>query len=1037
MFDQKGRFIVEDYSRKSTFASFLPGICGEMGIPIWCFYVNRGQAIASFGSESKLNSIMEFYPAHQSYQKTPTNGFRTFMRVKGDLYEPFRDDLIPKMMYIGMNELEIEECCSQYGIRTNVLYFTIPEEPIGALVRKVTITNTTTEDLEIELLDGMPYVLPYGLNTDFMKSMGQTMKAWMQVEDVDTKLPYYRLRASTSDVTEIEEIVEGNFYFTLTDNGEKLPVIVDPEVVFEYDTSLNKPIGFLNHSIEELYAMKQVVQNNVPCSFFGKRLTLSPGESYCHYAMIGKVERKDILRNMGEKCSRPGYFEEKYERARSLTEELCKVIDTKTASNIFDAYCKNIFMDNFLRGGYPILLGNDKVYYIYSRKHGDLERDYNFFYLLPEYYSQGNAAFRDVNQNRRCDTLFWPYVKDYNIKLFYNLIQIDGYNPLSVLNSSFTVNSESIEEAVAQAEDGWDELRQLLTKPYTPGSLLKFVEQKGIRLKGSPKEFLDHVVSLSETNINAEFGEGYWCDHWTYNLDLVEAYLAVYPDKEKSLLYDDDTYTYFESKVLINPRIKRYTKTNRGVRQYNALDVDTKKDVLHNELRTNYGEGDVYRSNLMTKMVIMAINKFAALDPYGMGIEMEGGRPGWYDALNGLPGLFGSSMAETYELSRLLDFLIRVTRKYGIEVAVPIEIADYIEMVNSLLSQFNQGQLDNFDFWNEVNNTKETFRDTVQFGIEGTTENIDAPSLLSTLKSWQSFVKDGINKAIQYGKGMCPTYFSYELSEYEETKKGIIPKKFDVVVMPYFLEGPVRYMKLDLSHGERRDMYHKVKSSNLYDKKLKMYKCNESLADTSFEIGRAKAFTPGWLENESIFLHMEYKYLLELLKRGLYHEFFEDFGNAAIPFLDQEVYGRSLLENSSFIASSANPNERLHGKGFIARLSGSTAEFVNMWILMMFGSSPFYMEGDQLVLELKPALPKYLVGSEKKVECTFLGKIHVIYKFNKEEAVAPGDYRIEAYDITYKDGSVHRVTGPKIKGSISHDIRDLKVKELSVEVNIF
>jgi hypothetical protein len=41
-----------------------------------------------------------------------------------------------------------------------------------------------------------------------------------------------------------------------------------------------------------------------------------------------------------------------------------------------------------------------------------------------------------------------------------------------------------------------------------------------------------------------------------------------------------------------------------------------------------------------------------------MGIEMEAGRPGWYDALNGLPGLFGSSMPETYELLRLVNFLL-------------------------------------------------------------------------------------------------------------------------------------------------------------------------------------------------------------------------------------------------------------------------------------------------------------------------------------------------------------------------------------------
>jgi hypothetical protein len=30
--------------------------------------------------------------------------------------------------------------------------------------------------------------------------------------------------------------------------------------------------------------------------------------------------------------------------------------------------------------------------------------------------------------------------------------------------------------------------------------------------------------------------------------------------------------------------------------------------------------------------------KFSTLDPYGMGIEMEGGKPGWNDAMNGLPG---------------------------------------------------------------------------------------------------------------------------------------------------------------------------------------------------------------------------------------------------------------------------------------------------------------------------------------------------------------------------------------------------------------
>lgn len=63
--------------------------------------------------------------------------------------------------------------------------------------------------------------------------------------------------------------------------------------------------------------------------------------------------------------------------------------------------------------------------------------------------------------------------------------------------------------------------------------------------------------------------------------------------------------------------------------------------------------------------------------------------------------------------------------------------------------------------------------------------------------------------------------------------------------MPYFLEGPVRYLKLPVEQGEKRALYEAVKESDLYDGELSMYKVNASLADSSFELGRARAFTPG------------------------------------------------------------------------------------------------------------------------------------------------------------------------------------------------
>ena len=51
-------YVMNQYGKKSTFASFLPGIAGVRGIPIWCYYVNRGQGVVSFGVDNKDHAIM-------------------------------------------------------------------------------------------------------------------------------------------------------------------------------------------------------------------------------------------------------------------------------------------------------------------------------------------------------------------------------------------------------------------------------------------------------------------------------------------------------------------------------------------------------------------------------------------------------------------------------------------------------------------------------------------------------------------------------------------------------------------------------------------------------------------------------------------------------------------------------------------------------------------------------------------------------------------------------------------------------------------
>lgn len=1026
-------FTIKEYDKKATFSSFLPGLAGVHGIPIWCYYVNRGQCITSVGVEDKDHAIMEFFPAHQSYQNVSRIGFRTFVRKDGVYDELFTKEETKKQMHIEMNSLSIEEENRTLMLHTRIDYFILPSERVGALVRKLTICNRSEKSTELEVLDGIPSFLPYGVNMEGIKNMGNTSKAWMQVEDIESRVPYFRVRASMADSAIVTEVEGGNFSFACLKDGTRLPVIIDPSIVFGYDTSLEVAIGFRDYGLETLFLQDQVSTNQYPCSFFGQKKILEKNESLVMYQVIGQVVNKSVLKKFTSSVMDCNYFEGKKIEAETLASDLCKVIHTKTASKEFDAYCKYTYMDNVLRGGYPLEINKDKIFYVYSRKHGDIERDYNYFRILPEFYSQGNGNFRDVNQNRRCDNFFTPYVGMENLKRFYGLIQLDGYNPLAVEQVCYTLEEQKAEVIFDRfSQEQKEELLSFFQQPFTPGAFFRKLDEIGIEDVVEEEMYFQMVMKDANSKVNADFGEGYWSDHWTYNLDLIESYLSIFPEKEEELLFGT-TIPYYASQVQILPRVKRYVKTENGVRQYRFLYNRKGKD--HEKILRNK-EGKVIESALIEKLILLCITKFAALDAYGMGIEMEGGKPGWYDALNGLPGLFGSSMAETYELKRMLDYTIEALKKYRKNVQLIKEVGEFLFKLGDLTFHYLEDietKEELMEFWNERNDVKESYWLKISNGISGGKKEISVEDLIRNLNYLINTVETGIQKACSYGSHVCPTYFTYSMDQYIETSEGIYPTHFAVQILPLFLEGPVRYLKLNHGKSTKVDLYNKIKDSDLYDEKLQMYKVNASLKNASYELGRAKAFTPGWLENESIWLHMEYKYLLELLKAGLYEEFASDFYKAGIPFLNPNVYGRSIYENSSFIASSKNPNHAYHGQGFVARLSGSTVEFLNIWILMMFGH-PFHMEEGKLVLQFQPMLPHYLVGEDKRIEATFLGTTKVIYDLEEEKDYFPGAYDVVAMELYYVDGSVYRTNKGKLYGMYAEDIRNGNVIKIMIKL---
>ena len=1050
---KNGSFAIKDYNKAPAFSSFLPGIGGKYGIPLWCFYVNRGQCITSFGVEGKAKAILEFLPANQAYSYTYERGFRTFVKSKDFHYEPFGLDnaSLNQELKIKPDSFSIEEVNKKIGLKFTIKYCTLPDEDFGALVREVTIENISKKDVELEVVDGLPQIVPYGMNNWLLKEMSRTIEAWMDTK-IKNDVAVYRLRVSTEDVAETTFIDGANFYYAGDFSGKQITTlkpIVDSSLLFQDDTGYIKPHKFYQKDWK--YTKNQIVTGKTPSAFGYINRKIKAGKSLTFHAVVGSVEDEKILNSFVKKINTT-YVNNSVNFNKSIVARITDEVFCCSSSGVFDNYVKQNFLDNVLRGGLPESFGNDGVYYAYSRKHGDIERDYNQFYLSPTYLSAGNGNFRDVNQNRRCDIFVNPNVGRDNIYMFYNLQRPDGYNPLVVKPSKYRFKEgESLTSALKGVVNSRiiETLKKSVASEFDLGSLVGKAKQAGVK-KDKLDKVTDRLLVNSDCIETAEFGEGFWIDHWTYNLDLIESYLGIFPEKCDDLFFEK-SYSFYDDAHKVNPRSRRYYVKEDKVYQGNFLIKDKKREqeiVSRSELRNRVrykGTDVIVYTSLITKLITLVCNKVATLDSFGKGIEMEAGKPGWCDALNGLPAILGSSLSETYELKRMCVFMLDKLGKYqNKDVELPRELFDFYWGLKGRLEE----KLNSFDFWKTTNDLKEQYRDAVHDGFSSGDVSV---KLLDVLNFVDAVLKR-INKGLKFidKREDIPSFFVSEAQKFS-VKKGIVEvEKFKQRELPLFLEGFVRgYKTMDRNAvAQKHAALHK---SNLYDKKLKMYKINESLLQESYEIGRNRVFKPGWLENESIWLHMEYKYILELLKSGCMKEFYNAMSNAFVCFLDPQQYGRSILENSSFIASSAYVNKKMWGRGFVARLSGSTIEAMNIYFLMVMGKAPFKFGDNGLSLEFKPLLradmftekatkeTTYIKGIEKQIIVPknsfcfkFLSNTLVTYHNPSRVDTYSSKAKVKKIDIVFEEGNKSRIKGPKIPEPECLLIRSGKAKIIDV-----
>jgi hypothetical protein len=1082
-------FSIEHYNWAPPLSNFFPGIAGPWGVPLWLYYVNRGQAVSSFGVRDKDGQILEFYSFNKATMRVAREGFRTFLRIDGKtLHEPFvKTDRpgVTQTMVMSAAELVLRERDDRLGLEIEVAYFSLPNLRIAGLARELRIRNLSRRPRRIECIDGLPRILPYGLDQARIKGIPRHIEGMMGVADVDGA-PVFRLKQTPDDTEHVAEITGGHFYLS---PGSDLArgLVVDPEAVFGEAMSYDRPWRFEAGGARAVLAAPQFRDNKTPSAFTVRQARLGARDELAIASVIGYARRDDELGPLRAALADPAFLPAKRAENAAVIDEIADRAFTASASPAFDAYARQTFLDNVVRGGMPVMFetaGGPSAFYVYSRQNGDLERDYHFFVLEPTYLSQGTGHYRSVLQNRRTDAWFFPDSRDANLRTFLDLIQLDGYNPLEVRGLSYRVADAAaadrvlaphVADAAARAT-----LCTWLARSFTPGELVMRLEDAAPAPAAGWDPVLRAVLALATEHELGGLHEGFWADHWHYNFDLLEVFQMVYPDQLRAALVENRTYTYFDDPDVIVPRALRSVDAGGKIRMYGAVVRDAEKLARIRArgerpytVRTRHGEGELYRTSLLAKLLTLVVNRLATLDPLGIGIEMEGGKPGWNDSMNGLPGLFGSGLAETVELARavrMLDDALARPELAGVEVAVHAELAALLRELEPKLARRAGDGSDAaaFAYWDAANTLKERYRAATRLGVSGDEVRLGVAELRRFLAAGRA-VLDLVFEGRARGRAVSPdgvpyTYFVNDVIASRPTGQvshlglpTVVPTKFRQRPVRLFLEGAVHWMKE--RRGEAAAVYAAVKRSPIYDRKLKMYKSCESMVGESFELGRAVgAYPRGWIENESIYLHMEYKYLLEILRSGLAAEFWADAKSALIPFMNPKTYGRSTLEGASFIVSSAYADAALHGRGFQPRLSGITCEFLHIWILAVGGEHPFRIgSGGELELALAPRLPAWLFTTRaterryhdradgwqtvqlpaKTFAFKLLDRALVVYH-NPPRQPTYGDAGVQpvAYALAYRDGQVVHHDGAALPAPHAQAVRDGRVRRLDVTLGL-
>jgi len=659
----------------------------------WMFISTRGGLTA--GRINAENALFPYYTDDKISDGSPFTGSRTITLVtigdKTSLWEPFSEQYqgiysTTRNLYKNVygDKLIYEEINHDLGLTFRYAWRT--SDRFG-FVKTSTLINSGESAAQVEIVDGIENLIPYGVETDVQGSLSCLVDAYKKNElDASSGLGLYSMSSILVDRAEPSEALSTTTVWSVgLPNSKKLvsslqldsfrkgesiqqeldirgrrgayfvndclPLEPTQEKSWSIVAEINQGPAKVRDLISYLKADNNIAQDiEADIALGSENLARIVGISDGLQVTEDKLSSNHHFANVLFNVMRGGLFVDNYNVQKADFIGFVEGFNRDLYYQfIFFFFCldETFHYSNLIKAAAEQNdAGVQRLCFEYlplsfSRRHGDPSRPWNKFNIKVKQEDgsqllnfEGN--WRDIFQNWEALSFSIPNYIESMICKFVNASTADGYNP-------YRITKAGIDWEKPDPHDPWANIgywgdHQIIY-------LLKFLEFSNDHHPGTLREFLSRDI-FCYANVPYK----------------IKGYHDLLKDPHNTIDFD------IAADELIEQRVSQVGADGRLIWDKN---------------------GSVYYVNLTEKLLATMLSKLSNFIPEG-GIWMNTQRPEWNDANNALVG-FGVSMVTLYYTRRYQQYLLDLFANTELEeVAISEEIDALLRAINTTFEENKQ-----------------------------------------------------------------------------------------------------------------------------------------------------------------------------------------------------------------------------------------------------------------------------------------------------------------------------------------------------------